>query len=316
MGVFAATVAALVTAPFGVAIRAFLGAVQNRPFLHARGRVEEKEEVLSGATTLFSWNICCVPAGYAITDGGVAPWSFRIAGLVKKIQDQKADVVSLYEVFDIQTAHALIEGLGEEYSHFYYNMGSKAVGPSSGLFVASKFEVKDPEFTLFPQDALDGRAKNCGKGVFGFTASGIRFHVTHLQHSEIPAQPTAREKEARRKEMEIIAQKVKACTLPVIITGDLNMDHNELTNQSGDFTMGKLQSGRTWGGDQWCANLTGKPISTPCTLDYTLTQADGPLKLDTSFIQASYVNGVFNPSALSDHKGLRTKIQKTNGKKT
>lgn len=301
---------------FGIAIRYIASTLQTRPFLYSQGEAEIKE--LSDEISLLSWNLCCVPGGYSITDGGVLPWSYRIGPLIGAIEDQKADVVCLYEIFDIQTALCLIEGLKKSYNHFYFNIGPNILGPSSGLFVASKFNVGDPQFTPFPQDALDGRAKFCKKGIFSFDIKNqderiARIFSTHLQHSEIPDRPTSEEKMARVKEMDLLLGQCEGEGTSVIVTGDFNLDDNELEESEwkGRFNRGHIErEGSTWGGDQFCAGLVGKKASLPSNLDHTMIFINNSEStVSTSFVETGFNGEKFNCTALSDHKGLFSKIK-------
>src|SRR5207302_2011714 len=118
---------------------------------------------------LLSWNICCTGAGFSISDGGVVPWKERIDEIAAKIVQTNADLNCLYETIDVQSAFYLYDKLkGQGYRHFYFNMGPRAIGPASGMFVSSKYQIKNPEFTPFSVDTLVGRTKAISKGVFTF----------------------------------------------------------------------------------------------------------------------------------------------------
>jgi hypothetical protein len=127
----------------------------------------------------------------------VTPSSFRLDEIIKKLD---ADVNCLYEVFDVITASYLSKELKKKgYSHFYYNIGANALGVSSGLFVASRYAIADPQFTPFSKTTLAGRTKFANKGVFAFSLiekkgakrkTLARIHATHLSHSEKPDSPT------------------------------------------------------------------------------------------------------------------------------
>lgn len=301
----------LFTTPCGVAIRFFTSLLQNDPFLSYHCPEKEKE-LSSRHFSLLSWNVCCAPGGYSITDGGVLPWKSRLEGLAQAIIEADADVVCLSEVFDIQTAHALIDSLETRYAHFYYHMGSHALGPSSGLFVASKLATRCPRFLPFPVEFLEGRAKFCKKGVFCFEIESqgktvAQILSTHLQHSEKPSEPTLNELEARKKEMDmIVEQMVVSEELVTILTGDLNLDENELGKSSwkGLFERGQVAAGFTWGGDVCSASFLGKSPSVACTLDYTLALKKRGLELHTTLIEDNFEAAAFHVDALSDHKAL------------
>ncbi len=62
-----------------------------------------------------------------------------------------ADVVCLYEVFDIQTANLLIASLRDTYHQFFYNVGPVVIGLSSGLFIATKYTAVSTKIYTFPK---------------------------------------------------------------------------------------------------------------------------------------------------------------------
>ena len=307
----------LITTFPGIALRFIVISLQNNPYIYFRGDGEEKQ-LMDKSFTLLSWNLCCVSGGYSITEGGVLPWIYRIHLLTSAVCSQNADVVCLFEIFDIQTALQLIEGLKSSYAHFYFNIGPSTIGLSSGMFVASKVKVANPAFVPFTQKSLDGRSKHCNKGVFAFDVldegkNVVRIFSTHLQHSEIPDNPTHGELKSRRDEMEIILIQIrenqdKSC----VLTGDLNLEEWEY--QASDwkecFAEGKIESqGCTWGGDQFCSALVGKPSSSPATLDHTMITTDTNATITTSYIETGFNAALFKPEALSDHKGLLSIIQ-------
>src|SRR5690606_8728250 len=112
----------------------------------------------------------------------------------------------IYETFDTKSAFLLAEKLKEKgYTHFYFNIGPQALGVSSGIFVASKYEIGQPEFTRFPKETLVGRTKAAAKGIFAFDLkshgkSFARIHATHLQHSEECSHPTQEERSGRERQ--------------------------------------------------------------------------------------------------------------------
>ena len=316
-GAFNLAVIALYLSVPAIGLRALACRFEREPFIHLTGTVgakDKKPEFLS----LLSWNICCIPSGHVITDGGVMPWTFRIDAIEKKVHAHDADVVCLYEVFDIQTARHLYSSLKDRYAHFYFNIGARGKGVSSGLFVASKYEIKNPSFTAFPKEMLVGRTKSAEKGFFMFDLAHFATVVTtHLQHSEEPAFPDQENKEvdARRQEMELIMKKTdQVKNRALIITGDLNMDdpEYEASSWAKSFDRGvvALPSGaKTWGGDEFCAKLVGKKASQPLNLDHTMIRQGSAVSIQTDLVRSGYQAGIFNQKALSDHEGLISRIQ-------
>ncbi|QYF49339.1 hypothetical protein RHABOEDO_001660 [Candidatus Rhabdochlamydia oedothoracis] len=156
------------------------------------------------------------------------PWHFRIDKIIVKILEEDPDILILYEVMDTAAGFYLYEKLQEKYAHFYFNIGPRAIGCSSGIFVASRAEIISPEFTPFPKQMLFGRTKISEKGVFSFDmqieGKNVKVYATHLQHSEQPQYPTKKEIQAREAAMDLIIEKVNQDTSNVIVTGDLNLD--------------------------------------------------------------------------------------------
>jgi exonuclease III len=307
-GMAACALLAVVCTLPAMAVRYAVCRLQKEPYLYRKGNSVEK--VLQGLTfTLLSWNICYTQGGYEISDGGVLSSPERIQTLCDKILEQDADVVCLYEVFDINTALYLHEKMKNDYAHFYFSMGPRVIGPSSGMFVATKFAVEDPQFLPFPKEALDGRAKNCEKGIFSFDIKNYaRIFTTHLQHSEICAEPTPGEVKARHEEMEIMMQLVDkpGRTRGRVVVGDLNLKDEEFDAASWKdrFVKGDTFTEKTWGGDGYCAALMGKKASIPLNLDHNMVVKGTAQGIYTFLIPTGFDGNVLSRDALSDHQGL------------
>ncbi len=306
---FFASLALFTTLP-GALLRGAASQMQAHPFLIekiGKGFAKARE------FTLFSWNVCCVAGGYAITDGGVTPWKERIEQIAQKIIEKKADVNCLYELFDLKAALYLKERLKQAgYTHFVYNVGPQGFGVSSGMMVASKYEIDQIAFDPFPQETLVGRTKWCQKGVLSFDLCGgsqsfARVFSTHLQHSEIPTSPTEEEERARHQQMQIVLEKMeKVRDRCLILTGDLNLEKREYQSsgwQSRFVKDGSL-TGKSWGGDAFCAHLVGKPESPPLNLDYTLLWQGTAQKITSTLVETGYLASEYRQEALSDHEGI------------
>ncbi len=311
-------VAALTTVP-GIALRYAGASLQQEPYLYHRSVAVEKTLPPQHTFSLLSWNVCCVGAGYAISDGGVLPWDARIERIVERILAQDADVNCLYETFDFRAAFYIQQRLlAHGYAHCYFNIGPRAVGVNSGILVASKYRIHNPEFTTFPVETLVGRTKGATKGVFAFDlqsegGSFARVFATHLQHSEECMHATPDEQAARAAQMQIIVEKIRAVMgRCVVVTGDLNLDDAEYraSNWQHLFQKGDRYHDpvRTWGGDAFCAALVGKRASTPLNLDHTMMLRDSGRALSTALVDVGYNAHLFTREALSDHAGLRSQI--------
>ncbi len=231
--IFLTALALLTTVP-GALLRCIGNQLQEKPFLSWSGP-HAKELPCQRAFTMSSWNVCCMVAGFAIGEN-LPPWKYRIDGIVRNILLKDSDVVCLYETFDTKAAFLISERLKEAGYHFgYFNIGSRALGVSSGLMVASKYKIVDPEFTPFPKDTLLGVSKFSSKGFFTFSLASrkapfARIITTHLQHSETAQHPTLEECGARRLEMDLIRAKAldaQSEHLATVVTGDLNLNDEE-----------------------------------------------------------------------------------------
>ncbi|PWU14885.1 MAG: hypothetical protein C5B45_03800 [Chlamydiae bacterium] len=310
MGLVVSSFLSIGTAIPGAALRGIISHLEKEPFIYYQGKLPDQD--LKDHFSLLSWNICCIGGGYSISDGGVMPWSFRIDNIITKIQEEDPDILALYEVMDTAAGFYLYEKLQEKYAHFYFNLGPRAIGPSSGIFIASKTEMTNPEFTPFPKQMLVGRTKISEKGVFSFDIyvgeKKVKIYATHLQHSEQPQYPTQEEIEARKAEMELIIKKVSRDSGHVIVTGDLNLDNTEYAHSAWKETFQGVSfdenGSRTWGGDEFCAEMVGKRDSGPLNLDYTLITKGSEIKAKTSLIETGYDDTTFTIEALSDHRGL------------
>lgn len=304
-----AVLATICTFP-GIVLRSVASYYQKNPFLFLKGDGEIKS-LEGNQFSLLSWNVCCVPGGYPISDGGVLPWADRIGDIAQKIREEKTDVIALYEVFDLSAGFQLYEALKSDFPFFYFNIGPRAIGASSGMFVASRFEIENPTFMAFPKEMLVGRTKNSEKGVFSFDLSdhGAVFATifsTHLQHSEECEFPTKEEVVARKQEMEMIMGKVDQIKdRCLILTGDLNLDEKEFENSAWSSTFLRERTMPTWLGDQFCAQLVGKRPSGPLLYDYALVRNG---TVETQLVKTGYDPTKFKQEALSDHEGLFSRI--------
>lgn len=300
----------------------FFGAIptllQNEPFIYSQYAVIPKSLPSERLITLLSWNVCCIGASLPITDAGVTPTSFREDAILENIIEVNADIACLCEVFDVITARYFKEKLAEAgYRYFFSHIGPKAIGLSSGLFIASRYSVQNPEFAVY--NSSTGWAGYSKKGVFSFDITEnnnralARIHATHLQHSECPAQPEDVEVEARvhqLNELQRIANKVEAM-FPQVITGDFNMDEEELAQHvlMREFSRGKvIGNEKTWEGDAWSAkHIYGKKATAPMNLDYTIGKN---VELTTKIaFETFFEEDAFTEKALSDHKPLLSYIK-------
>lgn len=305
----------------GIALRALAASIQTEPYLYVEGNGEPKELPENKTFTLLSWNICCVSAGYSITDAGVRHWSHRIDKVIDEIVRQDADVNVLFEIFDTKSGYYITDKLKNRgYNYFYFNIGPRAVGVSSGTMVASKYKIKNPEFVPFPKEMLDGRTKNAEKGIFSFDLidsatqnSFAKINATHLQHGEMPEHSTPDEIRCRKEEMEMVIDKVNQVRSGcVVLTGDLNLGDGEYRRLGLDRLFTKNchypEGESTWPGDEYCAKLVGKEVSGPLNLDHTIVKRGTARSILTTLIPTGFDPKIFQDGPLSDHGGLKSVV--------
>ncbi len=323
LGIVAYSLLSPLTSPFGAAIRGMVAAFESKPYVYLQRSEKGKSLPDDHKITLVSHNQCYMPGGYSITDGQVTPPSDseRMNSNIQKIKELDPDIVCLYEVPDVCDADSISSRL-PDHPFIIPVAGMRAIGPSSGMYIASKYEiVKDSiEFVPFVKGVeLTGRGQFSEKGFLSFDvksrggASPFATVIsTHLQHSEIPEIPEDEERRARFAQMMKIAKQIQAKMeqgKAVIFTGDLNQDENEmkafLDRSRIDWLRRDptVQGMPTWGGDKWCADLMGKPASGSLVLDYTLI-AGKTASISTKIIENGYSGLEFRPNATSDHNLL------------
>lgn len=306
-----------VTAPLGIAIRGAVATLEAKPYIYLkRGEGLPTPREL----TVLSHNQCYMPAGYSITDGQVTPFSERMEANLKRVRELNPDLICLYEVADICDGSYISSQL-PEYPFVIPVAGVRAVGPSSMLYVASKYEI-DPEsieFVPFVKDVeLTGRARFSEKGFLSFDLCSEKVPfatviTTHLQHSEVPADPSSDDKTSRARQMEKIARKIEVKVQEgktVIFTGDLNAEESEVESSRLPQLLkrdARVQGVPTWGGDSWCKALMKEPSSGPLVLDYAFVSNKGTIT--TQVIDVGYSGSEFRRDAGSDHSLLFSKVE-------
>ncbi len=266
---------------------------------------------------MLTWNVCAPGGQYSITDGGVLPWRERWQKVQQKIAEARAQIVCLSEVFDAAAALQMAEVLSHTYAHVLIAVGQRAVGVPSGMVLASEGPLEAVAFEAYPKEWLDSRTKNAEKGILSFTVPLNQRKLTvltsHLQHSEKPQFPTEAERRCRRLQLARIADladRALARQEAVVLTGDLNLEPQELLSEGRDAHLQPEQVSRepTWGGDRWCAATQDKEGSDALILDYTLGWKRSVARIETTLTETNFRGEVFRPQATSDHRGLLSTI--------
>ena len=326
---------ALITGPLGMAFRFAAICCQRKPFIHLVGNVSEKTLPENGNFSMYSLNACCIGGGYPLIKGGVLPWnqqqgnqSSRLDLIIDKINEQDPDVLCLNEIYDLTAAYKIYSKLKNKFSHFYFNIGAKNIGASSGILVASKHKISDPKFIPFSEDSLIKEGKFVKKGDFSFTLKSQdkkigQIYVTHLQHSCDDSEVSPAEKNSREQQItEILNEMEKSFDphIPIILTGDLNLGTEEYTSSSLASLFHNSypeEKGGTCSRDGFVNHIwKGKPLNNETvTLDYALLLRQKPFSNETtSHNYTSKTERIDSfdievpDLALSDHHGLKTNI--------
>ncbi|HSX04690.1 MAG TPA: endonuclease/exonuclease/phosphatase family protein [Rhabdochlamydiaceae bacterium] len=315
------------TAPLGIVLRGVVAAVESKPMIYLENSKVGKILPEDKKITLVSHNECYMPAGYSITDGQVTPPSDkeRVDANIREIKKLNPDIVCLYEVADICDASYLTSQL-PEYPFIIPVAGVRAIGPSSMMYVASKYEIVENsiEFTPFIKGVeITGRAQFSEKGILSFDLrnhgdqnSFATVFSTHLQHSEIPANPKDTDQISRAAQMDKMIgqiQKKVEQNKNIIFTGDLNQSEDELYTFLHEREIDwlrrdeQIRGQQTWDGDEWCANLMNKEASGPQVLDYTFI-AGKTAAISTQILGTGYCSQEFRSEARSDHDLLFSTI--------
>jgi len=268
-------------------------------FLYEQGTPSEKLlDENQRAFTLLSWNVCCIP-GFSL-ESGVMPYPSRIERVAQRIIQESCDVVCLYEVFDNIAAGQMHKALAASgYAHFYFNIGPRNLGLNSGLFVASKFAVQNPQFIPFKNN------KQIERGAFSFDLLSAqsrfaRVFTTHLHSSEISTAPKAEEIAMRKEQMERIIEELPKEEICTVIAGDLNLDDEELKNSSWHtrFDQGEISGGKSWGS-----------YSDGLNLDHVMLVKNPTLLIQTVVKEVGFDPDQLKEEALSDHAILCTHVR-------
>jgi len=214
--------------------RTIANTIAFSPFTYLQGNAQDKTLPEDRKISTFTMNLCFVAGGFPMPYGGIVPWRERIDPVVGAIREKGPDVVCLQEVNDVEAAYSLHGKLKDEYAHFYVNIGPQILTQNSGLFVASKYEIRSPSFT--PYHLGTGSQKMVNKGFFDFdvvSAGETIAHIftTHLSPSKEDIIPTEIEKQRRKIEIERIVHKMRLlraqfAKTAMLLVGDLNLPWN------------------------------------------------------------------------------------------
>lgn len=96
----------------------------------------------------------------------VAPQQ-RVYNVVQGALDSDADILCMQEMFDNKTVFKFMELIKEKYPYIIYHTGSSLVKLGSGLLIASKFPIENPEY--WEHSTKVGTEWLASKGTIGVT---------------------------------------------------------------------------------------------------------------------------------------------------
>lgn len=209
---------------------------------------------------VISFNVRCISS----EDTGVKSWKERSVPLAQYLLDLDADIICMQECGLKSQYNFMKDALSDAYD-VYRCYDGKSAGNVTALRKDAFNVLEDEIFWLSetPQTySIGWDAKHprvCHYFALQHKETGIKFNVfnTHLDHVG---------KIAPVRSMELITERIKACSDPCILTGDFNEDQQTQTYQ---IAMGVLQdtqktaavteSGRTY--NRWGQNpLTGPQV--------------------------------------------------------
>lgn len=201
--------------------------LSTKPYIHLKGLSNEKH--LEKNLSFFQLNCCLTSGGFSQVFGGTTlPNSARVEKIAQTILENKPDLVCLQEVSDLNDAYHLYKKLSSEYSEFYFNMGPTPfiLKNNSGLFVASKVKIENPELHSFSD--IKGTEGMVNKCFLLFSTNEANFISTHLSPSKDDLRPKHSEIQTRAKEQERILsalrQRSSQNQKPGFVSGDFNIN--------------------------------------------------------------------------------------------
>ncbi len=305
------------------------------PYRYLKGQAPEKTVAAGSEFTVLNLNTCFVPSRYPYLFGGVLlPWQERVSALADKILSADADVVCLQEVHAEDASQALFELLKDRYSHFYTAIGPRVLGFSleslglpSGLFVASKYPIERPQFTLF---SLSGVQMNYG--FFDFLISNGKDTMGHIYTTHMQSLKYHQFEEIRAVQLGQILKKMEDDAksddrkVPFFLCGDFNIPFGWGEPGSAlidayfedDYNQGRAEVN---GANRTCTDYFTNHFFSPTKnrdeidpyfqiIDYALLHRSlGSSGYEIKTVQVP-MNDLDQPeTALSDHHGLLTTVK-------
>ncbi len=283
-------------------------------YTYVPGQIEDKKLPENRTLKILNWNICFFDDLVPMLFGGVRPFVDRVDAVAQAIIKSDADVVCLQEVFSLKGGDELLQKLQPHYAHFYTKIGPRVIGFSkenqgipSGLFVASRYPLKNVQFTPYtPEQTPSNRAY----GIFAADLYSDQEPLAHLVTTHLQPGDSPEDVEYRAKQMTIVRSDLEQSKLSSFVCGDFNIEENSpeaheqlkgfVMNKSPGWTCRELRD-YWFKADQNVTLFNEQPMELE-TIDYFLAEFKaGPTP---SFqTEVGIVSEVNNPGdALSDHQ--------------
>lgn len=217
--------------------------LSTNPYIHIKNEANLK--TIDKIRSLLQLNCCLTAGGFSKLFGGIVLSNDdRVLKIAEMIKQNDPDLVCLQEVSDIKDAFKLYNELSNKYGDFYFNIGSTPfiLQNNSGLFVASKMALENPEVHSFAD--ISGAESMVNKCFFLFSTNNANFITTHLSPSHDDSKPTAQEDLVRSQEQQriLLAAKQRSANnkKPTYVSGDFNINwKSDQYKQGLLFTEGK-----------------------------------------------------------------------------
>jgi endonuclease/exonuclease/phosphatase family metal-dependent hydrolase len=156
----------------------------------------------------------------------------RLDALVAFIESKKPDIICLSEVHDLFAMKALKKKLKERgFEFFIEDIPSHPIFVNSGLFVASKVKISNPNFIKYTYHERSGVHKGALQGCITFDTHVdekiVKIATTHLNYGFKESN-----KNSRKKQLEKILNTIDKDGKTFLLGGDFNYKYLDDSNTS------------------------------------------------------------------------------------
>lgn len=183
--------------------------ISSNSFTYLAGEGEERDQQ-DDSLTMMTLNACMMPGGLPFAFGGLPPASRRIEELAELIQTHLPATLVMQEMA-YPASRALYERIKDHYPHFFVRIGPNSPLMESGLFIASRYPIKDSGFVPFDNQCAITR------GFFWIETPDCVIFNSHLE-------PGENNNAMRADQMKKLRSKMCEFDKPCFLLGDLNID--------------------------------------------------------------------------------------------